>query len=286
MLKMKTGVLFLLLIFCWGCTHNGFQECISSDSRAINVLFLHHSIGEIVYNGLGNGTSAEVAQWFNRYNQDHRVPIHFVDQVFPKAKRFKYFGYGWSNSSYDYHQIWVGNGQSASYKNEPTLQALTPFWDVIVWKHCFPVSSVSCTQTGNGDLAVKTIENYTAQYLALRDRMHEFPNTLFVVWTGAALTQASTAEESAQCSRHFFDWVKNSWDLPDDNIFIWDFYELETEGGIYLKEEFAQSKTDSHPNKEFASRVAGLMAQRVADVIENKGKNTDLKGNYLSQPVQ
>ena len=40
--------------------------------------------------------------------------------------------------------------------------------------------------------------------------------------------------------REFFQWVKNEWDTEGDNIFIWDFYELETEGGIYLTEKNAR----------------------------------------------
>jgi len=69
--------------------------------------------------------------------------------------------------------------------------------------------------------------------------------------------------------------------LPDDNIHIWDFYELETEGGLYLKEEYATSDTDSHPNTAFASKAVGLIFNRIVDVIENIGTGTNLKGEKI-----
>ena len=70
--------------------------------------------------------------------------------------------------------------------------------------------------------------------------MRSFPDTTFIVWTGAALTEATTTPDEAQRTREFFDWVKAEWDEPGDNIFLWDFYELETEGGPYMKPEYRQ----------------------------------------------
>jgi hypothetical protein len=86
--------------------------------------------------------------------------------------------------------------------------------------------------------------------------MHEFPETLFLVWTGAAQVRGVTSKENAQRAQKFFKWVKEEWDQSGDNIFVWDFFELETEGGIYLKDQYAASSDDSHPNYDFAERVA------------------------------
>ncbi len=75
--------------------------------------------------------------------------------------------------------------------------------------------------------------------------------------------------------------MKNEWDEPSDNIYLWDFYELETEGGLYLKDEYAASPTNSHPNKKFSAQVAPLFCQRVVDVIKNDGTKTDLTGEKI-----
>ncbi len=162
------------------------------------------------------------------------------------------------NYPYDYYNIWVKHGDETSYKNEPTLKTLTPLWDVIVFKHCYPASSI------------KEDEN---------------PDTKFIVWTGAALTEKANEQDRAERAHEFFTWVKQEWDTSGDNIYIWDFYELETEGGLYLKDEYAASPTNSHPNKEFSETVASLLCQRVVDVIVNNESKTELTGEYLVESV-
>jgi len=92
------------------------------------------------------------------------------------------------------------------------------------------------------------------------------------------LTKENTTPEKAQRSKDFFRWVKEQWDEPGDNIFLWDFNELETGNGLYLKDEYAASPTDAHPNKTFASRVAPFMCQRIVDVIEGRGDISSITG--------
>ena len=68
------------------------------------------------------------------------------------------------------------------------------------------------------------------------------------------------------------------WDEKGDNIFVWDFYQLETEGGIYLKMGYANGLRDPHPRPDFAGRVAPLLGQRIIDVVNGKGDSTSLTG--------
>lgn len=126
----------------------------------------------------------------------------------------------------------------------------------------------------------KTIANYKLQYEALKTKMHSFPNTRFIVWTGAArkATDPDVNADSAARARTFFTWVKNEWDEPGDNIFIWNFYELETEGTNYLKEAYA-SDDASHPNATFASTVAPYLGQRIVDVMEGRGDSGSITGH-------
>ncbi|MCX5638873.1 MAG: hypothetical protein NTX52_14445, partial [Planctomycetota bacterium] len=124
----------------------------------------------------------------------------------------------------------------------------------------------------------KRIGNYKLQYDALKQKMHEFPRTKFIVWTGAALTKQSTNLGSARLAKEFFSWVKNEWDEKGDNIYIWDFYSLETDGDGYMKDEYADSPSDSHPNTAFSKMVAPLFSQRVVDVIEGRGDTAGTAG--------
>jgi len=188
--------------------------------------------------------------------------------------------YPWANYPYDYWHLWVegGTGQAAS-KGVPTLESFTDAYDVVVFKHCFPVSNIA-SDTGNPDIGSgnKTIENYKLQYNAIRDRLRTFSKNRFIVWTGAALVKGASNAGNGQRAREFFTWVKQEWDEPGDNIFVWDFFELQTEGGDFLLDKYAAGAGDSHPSPAFAQTVAPYFAQRIIDVIEGRGDIASISG--------
>ena len=72
--------------------------------------------------------------------------------------------------------------------------------------------------------------------------------------------------------------MKEDWDEPGDNILTWDFFELETEGGNFLLDQYSAGSGDSHPGAPFAQTVAPLFAQRIIDVIEGRGDSGTLTG--------
>jgi hypothetical protein len=111
--------------------------------------------------------------------------------------------------------------------------------------------------------------------------MHEYPDNKFILFTGAVQVRQFLTEEEGYRAREFHDWVTQEWDQPEDNIFLWDLYQLQTEEGLYFKDEYAVSPEDSHPNKTFAGRAANLLFNRIIDVIDNGGKTTTLTGAKL-----
>ena len=114
---------------------------------------------------------------------------------------------------------------------------------------------------------------------SIKEKLAEFPNHRFIVWTGAALVQSATTQENAERAQTFFNWVKNTWDEDGDNIYVWDFRELETEGGLYLLDQYAAAPGDSHPSSAFAQTVAPYFGQRIIDVIEGRGDTGSITGN-------
>ncbi len=261
----------------------------------MNILYLHHSTGGVIWQGEkpsiitraarkistklaeAVGNKARLPLLFYNYNKENYKNYVIREIEFPKASP-----YGWHNYPYDYYDIWVKHAGKNPYMEEPTLEMLTKQYQVILFKHCYPVSNIQADKDSadiNSDY--KSLSNYKLQYAALRDKMHEFPKTKFIVWTGAAQVKSAVSEDQAIRAREFFTWVKDEWDLPGDNIHIWDLYSLETEGGIYLKEEYATSSNDSHPNTEFAGKAAQLVFNRIIDVIENNGNRTNLKGERI-----
>jgi hypothetical protein len=250
------------ILLAEGSRGEGEQPAEPAKAR---ILFLHHSTGECIWNG-------GVKDWFDAYNKANKTEYDITEQAFPKDSP-----YGWNNYPYDYWNIWVRHAGKKAYKGEPTLEMLAPKYDVIVFKHCFPVSGID-EDTGSPDVASqdKRIENYKLQYAALKKKLREFPRTKFIVWTGAALVKGETEEAAARRAKAFFDWVRTTWDERGDNIYLWDFQSLETEGGLYLKPAYAAG--DSHPNEKFSRTVAPFFCQRVVDVIRGAGDTGTITG--------
>lgn len=231
-----------------------------------NVIFLHHSVGGVIWSG-------GVAAALETYNTANSTDYTITELAYPNTP------YPWDNYPYDYWHLWVEDGGQAAAEGVPTLESFTDAYDVVVFKHCYPSSGISA-DTGSPDIgsSTKTIENYQLQYAALKERLHGFPDNRFIVWTGAALVAAASTPEQGQRARQFFTWVKEEWDEPDDNIFVWDFYELETEGGNFLLDQYAAGTGDSHPDSAFAQTVAPYFAQRIIDVITGNGDEGGLTG--------
>ena len=231
---------------------------------SVKIRFLHHSTGEVIWAG-------GVPGWFDTYNAANSTQYNITDVNYPDAP------YPWQNYPYDYWHLW--SDDQAAAEQVPTLESMVAEYDVIVFKHCFPVSGIG-PDTGSPDITSqdKTIENYKLQYAAIKDTLYTFPNTRFIVWTGAAQREADSSADQGQRSRDFFTWVKNEWDVKGDNIFVWDFFELETEGGNFLLDQYS-SGTDSHPGTAFAATVAPYFAQRVVDVIQGRGDSGSLTGH-------
>ena len=248
---------------------NGSTPIVNNNisSEDINILFLHHSTGSNIWNG-------GVKEWFESYNISYSTNYSIFEQDFPKSSP-----YGWNNYPFDYWNIWVKHASEEPYKKEPTLEMITKQYDIVIWKHCFPVGDIK-EDTGESNInsEIKSMENYKIQYEALKEKMKKFNQTKFIVWSIPALVEKKTTEEKASRAKEFYNWVKNEWDQKGDNIYLWDFYELETEGGLYLKNEYAQSQENSHPNKIFSEKVAPYFCQRIVDVIEDRADESSLTG--------
>ncbi|MCP4748058.1 MAG: hypothetical protein GY874_18260 [Desulfobacteraceae bacterium] len=261
----------MILIFILSCSGDlGSGSSLSltaSMDEDANVIFLHRSVGQQVYDG-------GVQAWIANYNSNHSTSYSITERDYPSGT-----GYGTDNYPYDYWNIWVNHDNYDPYLSQTNLESLTSEYDVIVWKHCFTASNMIAD---NGPASVSSSEqtraNYILQYEALRIKMRSYPGTRFIVWTGPAIVESQTDAVTAQRSNAFYDWVTTEWDDWGDNIYVWDFRELEIGSNIYLPVSNAQSSSDSHPNASFASSVAPYLGQRIVDVIEGRGDTGSLTG--------
>jgi hypothetical protein len=233
------------------------------------IIFLHHSTGKVIWRGdtgryMNKLTGrSDVLRYFRNYNRKNGTDLRIEESIFPKKEP-----YGWKNYPYDYYNIWVRNAGERPYMSEPTLEMLAKEYDVIVFKHCYPVSRMT-EDTGSPDInsATRSLENYKLQYNALKTKIHEFPPTKFIVWTPAVMTRNQLSEAEALRTLEFYKWMTGEWNEKGDNIFIWDFYKYETEGGLYLADKYAEGSANSHPNRKFAAWVSPLFCKFVIDVV-------------------
>lgn len=235
------------------------------------IIFLHHSTGRSIWIGKTNKyiykltQKGDMQKFFAEYNKKNRTDYVITEQSFPKKSP-----YGWENYPYDYYNIWVKNAGQDPYLEEPTLEILTAQYEVIIFKHCFPVSRISeDTGTPNIDSDEKSIENYKLQYNALKRKMHQFPNNKFIIWTPSVCIKNKMSEDEAKRTFQFYRWMTDEWDEKEDNIFIWDFYKYETENGLYLLDKYAFGPNNSHPGAKFSARVAPLFCNYIIDIIES-----------------
>jgi len=264
-LLMRGWISPVLLLFGLACG-GASSDAPIHPTGTVRILYLHHSTGANVWAG-------GVAAYFTSYNASRGTEYQITERAYPDTP------YEWANYPYDYWNLWVNPSGPANDSN-PNIHSLSKLcndYDVIVFKHCFPTSGIEA-DTGLPSVSStdKRAENYKLQYAALKTAMLAHPTKKFIVWTGAALLESESDADQGVRARAFFQWVKNTWDVDGDNIFVWDFFELETEGTNFLKT--AYSAGDSHPNPTFCTTVAPLIGKRIVDVIEGRGDTGSLTG--------
>ncbi len=248
--------------------------CESNQGDMKKILFLHHSTGSAIWMGKTNRylykltRKGDVQRYFSGYNKENKTNYEITERSFPMMTP-----YGWNNYPYDYYNIWVKNGGENPYMGEPTLEILTKQYDLIIFKHCFPVSRIS-EDTGLPDINSdeKRVENYKLQYNALKKKMHEFPDNKFILWTPAIYPKNKITEAEAKRTYQFYRWILDEWDEKGDNIYIWDFYKYETEGGLYMSDKNAVDPDNAHPNRNFSARVAPLFGKFIIETLESEVK--------------
>ncbi|MBT3395252.1 hypothetical protein HN412_02340, partial [archaeon] len=243
---MKKGMLiFVMLLFS------------ASFVSSLDIDFLHHSTGRNVY-------EAGVSDWFDAYNLEHGTDYNFLEEWYPFTR---------DNYPVNYWKLWISENHLEIYGED---------YDVIIWKHCYPGSDVlEDIGSASADSSRKSIENYKLQYADLREKLSEYPDTLFILWTLPPRHRNhnpsfGSASSNAQRATDFTEWVKNDW-LDEgsgnyENLYIFDFRgHMINPSDNFLKYEYelSHSGDDSHPNSVANNYVVPIFSQFVVDSIES-----------------
>lgn len=264
---MRNLIVIILLFIGVSCDF--VNKDLKSD-KMDRIIFLHHSTGYNIWRGKTNKYfyklfgKGDVQKFIESHNSRNHTNYAINELFFPKE-----IPYGWKNYPFDYYNIWVKNAGEKPYKEEPTLEMLTKEYKIIIFKHCFPVSNI-LEDIGSPDInsEEKRLENYKLQYNALKNKMLEFADNKFILWTPAVNVKNLMTEDEAIRTKEFHNWIINEWDKKGDNIYVWDFYKFETDGGLYFLDKYSDNPDNSHPTVEFSARLAPLFGKFIIDVAE------------------
>jgi len=246
--------------------------CSLTTAHAANEhsIFLHHSTGGVIYD------AGHVPDWFSTYNAAHNSSYSIAERAYPTGS------YPWDNYPYDYWNLWVNGACRADEPERHCLAQLAAEYDVVIFKNCYPVSKIQ-EDTGSPDItsSEKKLENYKLQYSAVRDKLQQYPNILFIFWTGAPLRESETDPEEAGRARQFANWVKNDMLAGGTypNIRVFDYFDLTADNANVLRPEYESS--DSHPNTLAAEAVGPVFAQFIVDSAQSFFDNKTICGNSI-----
>jgi hypothetical protein len=229
----------------------GFPEEPAAE-KTVKIHFLHHSTGGNLIGGAGG-----IGKMFADYNVQHGTDYQFTDEWSTPTS---------GNYPYDYY---------IDTFTPARLRELAAKYQVVVWKHCYPGSSI-LDDTGKPDInsSRKSIENYLLQYRALRDRFDGYPDTRFILWTLPPLHRKASTADMARRATAFTEWVKSGFlrengSHPNQHIF--DFRGYVTGEDNFLRYEYERdhSDSDSHPNQLANDTVCPFFFHSILDVLRN-----------------
>ncbi len=137
--------------------------------------------------------------------------------------------------------------------------------DIVMFKSCYPNSHIESdgTEPGEPGSNVRSIANFKASLLSIKETMIGKPEQLFVYITAPPMVPRGSSPDAAARAIKFNRWVLEEY-LPGyqkesnlDNLQIFDLFGLLSNDEGFLKTEYRKSPDteDSHPN-ELANKQA------------------------------
>jgi len=228
-------------------TEQHVTSTVYNTGDTINLIFIHHSVGE-------NWLNAGLNDMLNQNN------IHVADT---------YYGWGHMGDRTDTADWpdWFNDEIMPTVYNEldtmtayNAIEAAEGENTIIVFKSCYPNSEV-----GN------SIEDEKEIYLSLLNYFSEHPDKMFVLITPPPMQHISNSDKTRELCNWLVD--KNGWrnDYTKNNLYVFDFYNVLTDednhhvlsGGVEQQIVNDSSNTlrydsggDDHPNDEGSYKAA------------------------------
>lgn len=136
-------------------------------------------------------------------------------------------------------------------------------YDVIAFKSCFPVSNIGSDEQ---------LAEYQSYYLAIRDRIAQHPDKLFIAVTQPPqVPGASDAEEAAR-ARALAEWLASDEYLAGlPNLVTFDFFGHLAGDDNLLRPEYRMDDYDAHPNQRANREIGPQFVSFVDQAIRDFG---------------
>ncbi len=236
---MKVGGLFCGIWLAWGLVWGWLFPTPAQEP--VRIIWLHHSVGQglIDQGSVREGLTALGYEFYDHgYNGDG---LRLADGSY-SGRNFDVPG---DNTDPD--------GLAEIFRQplhdppDNTFSHLMQY-DVIIIKSCFPTSNI-----GSGE----QLAEYQGYYLAMRARMAQYPDKLFVVVTQPPQVPGSSDPDEARRARALADWLNSGQFLGGQpNIVTFDFFGHLAGEDNFLRPEYRYDDYDAHPN-ERANREIG-----------------------------
>ena len=139
-------------------------------------------------------------------------------------------------------------------------------YDVIAFKSCYPVSNI-------GD--DEQLNEYKSYYLAIRDRIDQYPDKLFIIVTQPPQVPAESDPQEGARARAFADWLASDEFLTGHpNLFTFDFFGHLAGADDFLRPEYRGDEYDAHPNEQANRAIGPLFVDFIDQAISSYKSGT------------
>jgi hypothetical protein len=223
-----------------------------SSARPMRIIFLHHSCGHdlIEHGGVREGLTALGYEFYDHgYNDDG---LRLADGSYTGTD----FDVPGDNTDPDgIAEIFA---QPLHDPPDNTFSHLMGY-DVIAFKSCYPTSNIW------GDEHLAELKSY---YLAVRDRMDQYPDKIFIVVTQPPQVPGASDLEEAVRARALADWLKSDEFLAaHPNVFTFDFFGYLAGEDNFLRADYRFDDYDGHPNERANQEIGPLFVEFIDGAI-------------------
>jgi hypothetical protein len=232
--------------------------CPALAQQSVRIIWLHHSCGQnlIEQGDVREGLTALGYEFYDHgYNDEG---LRLADGSFAGHS------YDVPGDNTDPDGLAEVFGQPLHDPPDNTFSHLMQY-DVIAFKSCFPVSNIASDEQ---------LAEYQSAYRAIRDRIAQYPDKLFITVTQPPQVPGGSNPGEAARARSLANWLQSQEYLGGlPNLVTFDFFGHLAGGDDFLRPEYRMDEYDAHPNERANREIGPTFVSFVDQAIRDYGVN-------------